>query len=109
MGRKEGKRKDGFPKKLLLIVLIILLLAVIFWLLVETAIIKLPPKSTQIKIFAVQDECSIIVGKLIHTIDDEGTCQLKCRATCEVKGLQLDRVTFVQGDNQCNRCECACK
>lgn len=59
--------------------------------------------------FTLNDECSIIVGQLIHTVQDEGACQNKCYSQCQSIDADFVRIEFTERPNNCNLCDCYCK
>lgn len=54
------------------------------------------------------DQCSIIAGQMIHTINLADECSLKCRSECEVLEMNYDRDEFSFGNQSCNSCTCFC-
>jgi len=110
----KKNKKQVFHKKtmLFLMVILALFLAVLSAiLLVQFNIIKNPlEKITQEKrVFNIKDECSLIVGQLIHTIKDDSTCELKCKTNCNSFDMNFDNSEFTAKKEDCNGCECTCK
>lgn len=103
------------PKKKNLISVIILLslliLGLILVLLVRLDLIKNPfyiiNRSSQE--FVIKDECTLVVGQLIHTIEQEETCELRCKSNCDIRELEYVSHTFTSIDRDCNSCNCVCK
>ncbi len=108
-GRKQRKSRKGVF--IIIILLIVLLLVIIPILLFQLNIIGNPLKNLNSKpqLFVIKDECSLIVGKLIHNIKDEGSCQLICRSNCEVRSLNFYNSEFKEIEKDCNECNCYCK
>lgn len=106
------KRKNIFLSKKIIIALLILffiaLVFNIFYILKESGIIKQEIEIEK-KEFPVIDECSLIVGKIIHTIYDDGECANKCNVQCETYGSSMDTSNFTQKEGSCNTCQCFCK
>ncbi len=97
--------------KLVIFVLILLLGCSVFALLIQQGIIQNPFKyyGKVERKFIVKDECSLIVGKLIHTINDEGFCESRCKMHCNVREMSYARFEFRKAENDCNICDCYCK
>src|SRR3989339_612863 len=57
----------------------------------------------------IKDECALIMGNLIHKIQNEGECKIACQNSCKIKGYFYFNSTFVSFNNQCNTCDCYCK
>lgn len=97
--------------KIIIIILFAVLFALMISLLVQTKIIENPfnKLSKTVEKRELRDICSIIGGKLIHSIEKESTCENICIAECDsIKG-ELDKFEFFQGENTCNKCSCYCK
>ena len=106
--KKEKKSRKGIF--ITIILFIILLVLVILTLLFQLNIIKNPFKNFNSKpqLFSIKDECSLIVGKLIHNIKDEGSCQLMCKLNCNVRNLNFYNSEFKEIEKDCNECNCYC-
>lgn len=55
-----------------------------------------------------KDECSFIAGQIIHTINNEDECGLKCISLCLVVSKDFSKSNFTLRENNCNLCECDC-
>lgn len=109
--KKVVRKKTKFIQgKFISIFLYIILLFLIIALLVSAGIIKNPlnilNKKTQER--EVIDICSIIGGKLIHTIEEEGDCQNICLVECDSLGKKSKKYEFQYRENNCNKCFCYC-
>ena len=58
--------------------------------------------------FVVKDECSLMMGNLIHQIRDDGECRNRCVNECSVQEMDFDRFSFEAKNNDCSLCECWC-
>ncbi len=107
--KKQKKSRKGIF--ITIILLIALLILIILILLFQLNIIKNPlgKFNSKPQLFSIKDECSLIVGKLIHNIKDEGSCQLICKSNCEVRSLNFYNSEFKEIENDCNECNCYCK
>lgn len=59
--------------------------------------------------FEVKDECSLIMGNLVHQIRDDGECRIKCVNECDVRSMEFFDFEFEGKDNDCNACDCWCE
>ena len=113
---KNGKtRKNSLFRsrnfRIVLIILAILLAGIIFALLVESGYIENPLRSSfsSPELFVIEDSCSLIVGQLIHTIENSDTCEMRCKTECSVREMSFHDSEFVEKENDCNECNCYCK
>ncbi len=111
---KPEVKKRFISKKIVIITISVLLIALAFILIylgfeygVLTNPLELINKKT--KFYSVKDECSLILGNLIHSIKDEGICQAKCKTYCETRELNYQNSEFILKENDCNLCNCYCK
>jgi len=110
----KNKKKQVLHKKTMLVIMIVLALFLVVLsliLLVQFNFIKNPLEkiSSEERIFAIKDECSLIVGQLIHTIKDGITCELKCKTNCNAFDMKFHDSKFIENTGDCHRCECTCK
>lgn len=107
---KEIKKIHISGKKIIIILSLITLLLIII-LLIQTNSIKNPINffNKNIEKREVLDKCSVISGKLIHTIKNEEACQNICVAECESMKGTLKNSEFYEENNNCNKCNCYCK
>ncbi len=61
------------------------------------------------RLFEITDECSYLVGNLIHQIRDSDECKIRCNNQCETEKLNFYKMNFVQKNNSCHVCQCYCK
>lgn len=106
----RGVKKRGlrirFIFYLLLLVLLILIAYLLFDLGVFSNLINSGKKAPAE--FGIPDGCSIIAGKLIHTINNDGNCRIMCRAECEVRKMDFSNSSFSERTNGCSICDCSC-
>jgi flagellar basal body-associated protein FliL len=103
------KRQKKKLKTFLLIILIILLITTLLILFVDLGKIKNPFMSKkEQQEFAIRDYCSLIVGKLIHTINSGDDCRIQCRAACETRNSEFTNASFISKENDCHLCSCIC-
>ena len=57
----------------------------------------------------LDDECSLIMGNLVHQIRDETDCNLRCNNECNMEDTKLKSSEFSLATNGCNTCSCYCK
>ncbi|RMD45313.1 hypothetical protein D6829_02610 [Candidatus Pacearchaeota archaeon] len=61
-------------------------------------------------LFKIRDECSIVAGKFVHTMESEGNCKVRCLNECEIRDKTFFSSKFlVSKPPSCNLCECYCK
>ncbi len=110
---KSVQRSKVSKKFLLSIIfcLFVLLILIVPLLLIQLNIIQNPALflSKKVQNFIIKDECSLVVGQLIHNIKDEGSCQLSCITRCNTYKLKYYNSTFKENVGDCNSCDCACK
>lgn len=107
--KKKGRRSLIFG--LILIILFVSLLVLVPILLFQIGLVKNPFTNLHIepREFNVVDECSMIVGNLIHSIQDEGVCEQRCKIDCDVRGLFFYDSEFSESPNDCHKCRCFCR
>jgi hypothetical protein len=64
--------------------------------------------SSEPEMFSIKDECSLMMGNLIHQIRDEGECRIKCVNECDVREMNFVRFEFEGKNNDCSSCDCWC-
>ena len=114
--KEQRKKKSQYKTKLtislniLIIKFIILILFLSIFLLKEIDLIENPLKFITKKdnLINIKDECSIIAGRLINTIPDEGVCKNVCISECESFKSKLKKLEFIAQKNSCNKCNCYC-
>jgi len=107
--KKYSHRKNKFG--FFLVILAILLATIITILLIEFKVINNPIKNPLAKpqLFVIDDKCSMIVGQLIHTINDGDGCEMRCKTECGVRKMDFYNSNFIKKQNDCNGCNCYCK
>lgn len=105
MKKKIRKRKISLLVKGIFAVIGILIILLLFLVLANLGIFE---KSEQPKFFSVTDECSIVIGNLIHQVRDAGDCKIRCINECDIQDMKFDSIEFSSPDNSCNICDCYC-
>lgn len=59
--------------------------------------------------FDILDECSLIMGNLVHQIRDGAECRIKCVNECDVREMEFVEFVFSEGVGECNSCDCWCE
>ena len=110
--KEDAGKKKHRPKRLhvMIILLIIFLLVLSLILLIELNIIKNPIENfnLQPKLFTIKDDCTMIVGNLIHKIKDEGGCEMACKTECGVRDMNFHSSEFIMSERDCHSCNCYC-
>lgn len=57
----------------------------------------------------IKDECSLIMGNLIHEIGSESNCKLACETECIFAKKKMYNFSFESKNESCNSCLCNCK
>lgn len=65
-------------------------------------------KKNEVKMFSIKDECSIVVGNLIHQIRNDGECRIKCVNECYIREMDFEKFNFIEKNDDCSSCECWC-
>ena len=112
---QKVKTKKYFSKKsklgFILVILAVILAIIMMLLLIEFRMIKNPIKNplAQPQLFVIDDKCSLIVGQLMHTINDGDGCEMRCKTDCDVRKMDFYNSEFIKNEKDCNNCECYCK
>ena len=111
--KKEGKNKKKQKFKnlyVVIILLVIFLLVLSLVLLIEMNIIKNPIENFNLhpKLFTIKDDCTMIVGNIIHKIKDEGGCEMACKTECGVRDMSFHSSEFIMSERDCHSCNCYC-
>lgn len=107
--RKKLADKSLLRRKIIRIILrvcIVLLFLLIFLVFVGLGGLKKPQEP---ELFRIKDECSLVMGNLIHSIKDEGECKLRCFNDCGIRRMEYDLSKFREVTNSCNSCDCYCR
>ena len=106
-------KKNFLTKRLLnviIIMLAVLFLFMMFFLSIELNLINNPFSNIlqEPQKFEIPDQCSIIAGQVIHTIENEDSCRIICRAQCETRNLEFYDSEFHESLEECHLCDCYC-
>jgi hypothetical protein len=60
--------------------------------------------------FPIQDECSRVMGNIVHSYQDQGGCKLRCLNECEIRKKTFIEATFQEKNEEsaCYQCSCTC-
>ena len=62
------------------------------------------------RLITIDDECSALMGRVVHQIKSDDGCKVICNSECEVRGLTFHDSQFLEGENNsCHTCKCYCK
>lgn len=105
--KKYSSKKKRYHRqnKILFGVLVILILILSSLFAFDVGLFE---KKHEVIQFEVLDECSLIMGNLIHTFQNEGGCKIKCMNNCEIRGLEFYDSGFVFQNSSCHTCDCYC-
>ncbi|MFH1290670.1 MAG: hypothetical protein ABIH92_04650 [Nanoarchaeota archaeon] len=106
--KKKKRRSKVFP--VVIVILLVALVVLVPVLLVQGGYVDNPFEdfNAEPQLFLIKDECSVIVGNLIHTMNDEDDCSLKCKNECGVREMEFYESHFIQREGDCHMCECYC-
>lgn len=105
---KSSKKKYLKIKSKIILVLIgfFTILFLLFLGLILSANFNFNVKKTTTEI---PDVCSIISGNLMHEIETDAICKIRCDNFCEVSNLIFLDYHFIKNEGECNSCSCTCK
>lgn len=107
--KSARKKPRRFATKILLILIILLSLSLVFLIVFEMNSDLFTISKAEPKTFSIQDQCSVFVGQLIHTLNNEGECVQQCITACDTENMNYDHVSFIQKTSECHQCSCTCK
>jgi len=62
----------------------------------------------EVQKFSIDDECSLIMGSILHNIRDGGECKIKCANNCEIREMTFHDSEFFLQNASCHTCDCYC-
>jgi hypothetical protein len=106
--KRRKKRSNGLYA--LIVVLIIFFLVLCIALLVQLNVVDNPIQdvNSEPQLFNIRDECTMILGNLIHKIKDADGCELSCKTECGVRDMGFYSSDFIESDTDCHVCRCYC-
>jgi hypothetical protein len=102
---KKGVKRNKLSGGILIIGIILLLILLILILYSVGFFDK--PKTEQL--FLVRDECSLVMGNVIHNLRNDGDCHIRCRNECTIRDMDFVRASFTEKNNSCHACDCYCR
>jgi hypothetical protein len=91
---------------LAIILAVIFLILLAIWLEIPLFLEELFKKP---QMFQIKDECSMILSKLIHQINDQNACKIKCISECSFRETEFYNSSFIPNEDSCSICNCYCK
>jgi len=120
MGRKMNQKKKRIKTKKpihhilysriflsVVIFLSLIVLLILAFTYVDFNFVKKPFEKPHL--IEIRDECSFILGNLVHQIRDETDCNLRCNNFCNMEETKFISSEFVYSNNSCHSCDCYCK
>ena len=105
---KVIKKKNTI--RILVVLLVIGIISLIVVSLIQFGVTSLISKRLEKpEKFEIRDECSLILGKVIHQIKDEGNCKIMCLGECEVRNMEFYDSEFIEKESDCHVCYCYCR
>jgi len=105
-GKKSEKRRGENKFVVRILILVAILLIILFILVLSNFGIFEPEE--KVRKFTIRDECSIVMGSLMHPLATEGDCKIRCINNCGVWSLEFKRIEFAELNDSCNVCDCYC-
>ena len=102
--RKKSKNKK-FLKKIIIGAIIFLTLIVAALIILETDVLE---KKERVYI-EVNDECSLMLNRIIHQIKTDAGCKMKCINECNLRELEYSESKFIEKQDSCHECKCYCE
>src|SRR3989338_1359390 len=99
---KKGKKKKLIGK--ILIVILILFIILIILLLIQYKKLDLSILTRKPQLFIIKDECSLILGNIIHKIKNGDECKIFCRNECILRKIEFYNSEFIESNNSCHTC-----
>jgi len=109
--RKKIKKSSKLVKSMFWII-VLLVIFVIFLILSQVGFVDYFKKLLETRepqLFAVKDECSLILGNLIHEIKGEDDCKIMCNNRCGLMEMDFYEINFIRSEKDCHVCNCYCK
>jgi hypothetical protein len=108
--KKVKKSKKSSKKSKLFLSLICLFVALFLVFLFFQLDISLDFKK-EIKNFYIEDSCgpSPVGGTVLHQVNNDAECKLKCSNLCSVWELKYYSHEFISENRTCYLCDCNCK
>ncbi|MDA3836627.1 MAG: hypothetical protein PF542_03315 [Nanoarchaeota archaeon] len=108
--QRKNKSKHIFYSKYLLWAAVVFALILIILTFVEFVSFDFISKSFEKPHSVdVRDECSLIMGNLVHQIRDDNDCSLRCKNTCGMEDTEYVNSSFIAAEADCHTCNCYCK
>ncbi|MEM4330601.1 MAG: hypothetical protein QW273_01170 [Candidatus Pacearchaeota archaeon] len=105
--KKIIKKEKKSNLRLFYLALFILIILLIFLLSIKfISKYKTDNKISEVEAF---DECIVVLGNLIHEIEDEDSCKLACQTECSFLNKKYFEHEFFSYKDKCNKCLCRCK
>ncbi|MBD3253216.1 hypothetical protein GF386_05770 [Candidatus Pacearchaeota archaeon] len=107
MTKKKSRKKIN---KIILITIIVLIVILATLLIFQFGIFKYVKNITkEPRLFVIRDECSLILGNILHQIKSNGECKIFCRNNCNLREMNYHNSEFIEKEGSCHICNCYCK
>jgi hypothetical protein len=103
---KRGGRRNKLLSKGILVATGILVLILILLIGISSGLFEGPK---EVVMYAINDECSLVMGNIIHQIRDNGDCRIRCVNECGLREKEIVKIEFELKNNSCHVCDCYCK
>jgi len=102
---ETARNKRKYAVRVLLAIALVLLILIGFLLIVQSGTFE---KKSEPEYFSLQDECQAVMGNLMHSINNEGECKLRCINHCDIREMNFEGFEFIEETTACSHCGCSC-
>ncbi|MFA5857104.1 MAG: hypothetical protein WC867_07105 [Candidatus Pacearchaeota archaeon] len=102
-------KKKKISKKLIIITIVLLVILTSLILSEFGFYDKIKNINKEPSLIELKDECSLIMNTILHQIENEDKCKIRCYNECNIRKMKFFRVEFSFQENSCHKCDCYCK
>ena len=59
-------------------------------------------------VLEIKDNCGVFLNTVMHQIDSDDACKIRCINQCKVADLDYSNHVFQDNNQECNTCKCYC-
>ena len=59
--------------------------------------------------FEIEDKCGMIAGSVMHILDTEAACEIRCKSQCSAQEMSYEKSAYTGLEQGCNICKCTCR
>ena len=87
---------------------ILILFLVIAIVITTLLVLSLNKEEKELNTFEIKDNCGVISGVEMHTIESSDGCELRCKNQCEGLDQEYEKIIFILAETGCHSCKCTC-